>query len=299
MNPKIIGNCTMAIVATLFGINFTATKLILDSQAVSPYSLMLFRLLFGTAAFWIASLFIPREHIHRADIKWIIIASALGIIFNQGIFIIGIKHTSPIDASIITTIVPIITMIVSYIYLREPLSKMKVAGVTLGAIGAISLIILTKQGLSGEGASFIGNMLIVCSSLAYSCFFVFSRGISQKYSSITIMKWMFLIASLALLPFFFKSIPASPIFHEPFNWQSFGPLLFILIGATFLPYLLLPIAQRFIRPTTMSMYNYVQPIVASLLGIWLGQGVLTLPKALCALLIFSGVFLVSRSKSKV
>lgn len=298
MSPKIIGNVTMATVATLFALNFTSTKLLFDTLAVNPYALLTFRILFGTIAFWTASLFIKKERIERKDIKWVIIAAAFGIILNQGPFLLGIQRTSPIDASIICTIVPIITMIISYFYLKEPLSKQKIGGVTLGAIGALSLIILTHKGFSGEGSSLLGNLFIICSSLFYSSFFVFSRGISQKYHSITIMKWMFLISLIVITPFSFKDFSSSPIFYEPFNWSSFLPLAYILIGATFIPYLLLPIAQKYIRPTTMSMYNYVQPLFATLFGIYLGQGELTIGKVLCAILIFTGVFLVTRSKAK-
>ncbi len=299
MNQKVIGNITMLAVAIMFGTNFTVTKLILDTESVNPYSLMLFRIIFGTVSFWFASLFIKREKIDRADIKWIIIAATLGIIFNQGIFLIGMQYTSPIDASIITTIVPIITMIISYFYLKEPLTKMKIGGVALGATGAISLILLANHALGGKDSSFIGNLLIVCSSLSYSSFFVFSRGISQKYSSITIMKWMFLISTITLTPFFYQHFINAPILTVSFDIYTYGYLAFILVGATFLPYLLVPIAQKYIRPTTMSMYNYVQPIMATLLGIYLGQGELTLPKICCAALIFTGVFLVTRSKGKL
>lgn len=286
----------MLTVSMLFGINFTFTKLILDDMSVNPSSLLCFRFVFGTLAFWITSLFIKREKIEKADIKWVILASLLGIICNQGIFLFGMQHTSPIDASIISTTVPIITMIISFLYLKEPLSGMKVGGVFLGGLGALLLIFLTHQGLSGKGSSLHGNLLIFCSSLSYSSFFVFSRGISRKYSSITIMKWMFLIATVSLLPFFFHDFSSAPIWTNAVNWKSIGLLTYILIGATFLPYLLVPIAQRHIKPTTMSMYNYVQPVVASGLGIWLGQGELTFPKMCCALLIFVGVFFVTRSR---
>ncbi len=173
---------------------------------------------------------------------------------------------------------------------------MKIFGVALGGVGAISLIYLTHKGFSGEGSSFLGNILTFGSTLAYSSFFIFSRKISLKYSPITLMKWLFLISTFILSPLLFTDLIDAQILSMPFSWTNVGLLGFILVGATFLPYLLVPVAQRFIRPTTMSMYNYIMPFIATILGVWLGQGELTLVKLLCALFIFIGVFLVTKSK---
>ncbi len=286
----------MLLVALLFGLNFTFTKLVLDAGTLGPQSLMLLRLLFGTVAFWTASLFIKSEKIEKGDRKWVVLAACLGIVINQMLFLLAMEQTSPIDASIITTIVPIITMIVSFFYLREPISTMKAGGVALGASGALAFVYLTHSGLTGEGSSFWGNIMVIGSSFSYSCFFVFSRGISRKYTSITVMKWMFLISTMITFPFLCQDFLNAAIWTQPFNGKNIGLVAYILIGATFLSYLLVPVAQRYIRPTTMSMYNYVQPMVASFLGVWLGQGTITFPKVMCALCIFVGVFFVTRSR---
>ena len=292
---RLIGNLAMLTTAMLFGGNFTLTKYVLDEQCVTPTSLMMMRVVFSFLVFGGISLFTKRESIEKKDFLWIILAALLGIVGNQCLFILGISLTSPIDGSIIATLAPIITIIVSYFYLQEAISKKKVTGVILGASGALLLIFFTHKGYSGEGSSLQGNVAFLGSASSYACFLVFGKGISKKYKPVTLMKWMFLVSCIVLTPFYLKPFIDAPIWHMPFNWKHTGAAAYIVIGATCLPYFLLPIAQRTISATATGMYSYVIPVVATALSIWMGQGELTFPKILCALLVFGGVFLVSQS----
>ena len=288
----------MLTAALLFGGNFVLTKFVLEAQCVDTSSLMMMRVTFSMFVFWIVSLFSKRERIEKADFFWVIVSALLGIVGNQCLFILGMNWTSPIDASIIATLGPIITIIVSFFYLKESFNNMKVAGVMLGASGALLLIYFTHKGFTGEGSSLQGNLILFGSASSYACYLVFGKSISKKYTPITLMKWMFLVSFLVLAPFYMRPMLEAPLWHAPFDWKNTGAVFYIVFGATCLPYFLLPIAQKRISATATGMYSYVLPVVATSLSIWMGQGELTFSKIVCALLIFFGVFLVSQSNRK-
>ena len=134
------------------------------------------------------------------------------------------------------------------------------------------------------------------SCAAYSLFLVITKPVSQRYTPVTVMKWMFLFAVVLIIPFSFGSL--STIHFSDFdgnNWLSLG---FVLIFATVVPYFLIPVAQKRLRPTTQAMYNYVLPIVATALAVYMGTGTLTLTKVIASVLVFVGVYIVTRSKSR-
>ena len=189
-------------------------------------------------------------------------------------------------------------MILAALILKEPITRMKTFGVLLGICGAISLILQSTQG-SNQASSLGGNLLITVSGFMYSIYLVVSKPLTLKYSSVTMMKWMFLFSTLITLPFAIESIWNTPAFHkEVFDGQELGAIFFVLFGATFVPYLLIPLALKRIRPTTVSMYNYIQPIVASFIAVCIGQDSFSVTKLVSAALVFSGVYLVTQSKSR-
>lgn len=167
----------------------------------------------------------------------------------------------------------------------------------IGLIGVLSMILTSEVSSSGREASIIGDLLCIASSLSYAFFLVLMRGISKRYSSVTIMKWMFLFSALMFLPFGFKDVSSAKIFTEGTS-AAWGSYVYLLVGATFITYLLIPVAQRQIRPTTIGMYNYLQPLVASFIAIMWGQDVFSWTKPISAVLIFAGVYFVTTSKSR-
>jgi drug/metabolite transporter (DMT)-like permease len=160
------------------------------------------------------------------------------------------------------------------------------------------LILQSTQG-SNQASSLGGNLLITVSGFMYSIYLVVSKPLTLKYSSVTMMKWMFLFTTLTLVPFTFRHVLDAPAFHrEVWDFTELGAIFYVLFGATFLPYLLIPMSLKRIRPTTVSMYNYVQPIVASFIAVMIGQDTLSWQKVLSAVLVFTGVYLVTQSKSR-
>jgi len=293
---KIQGHIAMIFTSLIFGVNIPLSKNLMPDW-MSPIGLTYSRFVFGACAFWLLSLFLKSEKVSRKDMGTLFLGSLLGIGVNQAAFIQGLQLTTATNASIVITITPILAMIISFFILKEPITFKKAGGVIIGLVGVLSMIFTSEMAPTGRQASIIGDLLCVFSSLSYAFFLVLTRGISKRYSSVTIMKWMFLFSSLLFLPLGYKSVLSAKLFVEGSS-LAWGCYIYLLVGATFITYLLIPIAQRQIRPTTIGMYNYLQPLVAAYIAIMLGQDTFSWTKPLSAILIFTGVYFVTTSKSR-
>ena len=260
-------------------------------QEFSALSVTTFRMIGAAAAFWMLSIFCKQEHVNHRDMLKIFFASLFALVFNQGIFIFGLSMTSPIDASIVTTTLPIVTMIVAAIYLKEPITNKKVLGIFVGAMGAL-ILILSSQAASGGNRNLIGDLLCLVAQISFSIYLTVFKGLSQQYSAV----WRFVYASICYIPFSYYDITT-------IQWPSISTVaiiqvLYVVLGGSFLAYLCIMTAQKLLRPTVVSMYNYMQPIVATIAAIIMGIGSFGWQKGLAIALVFLGVYIVTQSKSK-
>lgn len=294
--PKVQGHIAMLFTSLIFAVNIPVSKNLMPNW-MSAMGLTYSRFAFGAMAFWLLSLFLKKEKVTKKDMGTLFLGSLLGVGINQAAFISGLQLTSATNASIVITITPILAMIISFFILKEPITFKKAGGVVLGLIGVLSIILTSEIAGKGREASFIGDLLCVFSSLSYAFFLVLTRGISKRYSSTTIMKWMFLFSAILFFPFGYKDVITSQLFTSGTSvaWESYA---YLLIGATFITYLLIPIAQKQMRPTTIGMYNYLQPLVASFIAVMWGLDTFTWMKPFAAFMIFSGVYFVTTSKSR-
>ena len=279
----------------IFGLNTVVSKTLMPFY-LSSTSLTFIRMMGAFLTFFIASWFIKKEKIDKKDYIALALAAIFGVFINQYSYIQGLSKTSPIDAVLVITILPILTMLLSAAYLKEPITKLKTLGVLTGALGAIIIIFQTNTYSSGE-SSFTGNFLCFISSLSYAIYIVLFKQLMNKYHPITIMKWMFLYATIICLPFSYSEV--SNINFATWDIDVLLKITFVVLGATFFSYLFIPYAVSKLRPTTVSMYNYVQPLVASLVAIIIGLDSFNFIKLLAAIFIFIGVFLVTQSKSRI
>ncbi|MCK9412727.1 MAG: DMT family transporter [Prolixibacteraceae bacterium] len=290
------GHLIMFAVTLIFGINIPLSKSLLP-QWISPEGLTLSRIIFGAAIFWIASLFVPHEKVTFKEHRFFLIGSLVGVVFNQGLFISGLNMTSPIDASIIITCGPLFAMIFAAFLLKEPISLLKVLGVLVGASGAILLVYTGHHASTAHTSNLTGNLMVFGSAVIYAFYLVFTKPLTLRYSPTTMMKWMFLYASIFVAPFYYRQVLSAPVFSHP-EPTALLQMAYTLTFATFLAYLLIPMAQQRIRPTTISMYNNFQPLVASIVAVSVGMDHFSIIKGLSAVLIFAGVYLVTRSKAR-
>ena len=299
---KLKGHAALWVANIVWGLNAPIGKSVLWSEAnpggVNPFALSVYRMVGAALLFWTVSLLLPRERVARRDIALLLLASVFGIQLNQMLFLWGLSLTSPIDTSIIATVVPVLTMVLATLFLREPIRWVKAGGVFLGCAGALILILVSQHG-TGHSSSVMGDVLCIVSAVSYATYLTAFRNVIVRYSPVTTMKWMFLFTTLTLVPFTFRHVLDAPAFHrEVWDFTELGAIFYVLFGATFLPYLLIPMSLKRIRPTTVSMYNYVQPIVASFIAVMIGQDTLSWQKVLSAVLVFTGVYLVTQSKSR-
>lgn len=278
----------------MWGVSAPLGKVIL-AGGVTPLMLTDCRMVGAAALFWVLSLFTGRERVEGRDLLLMFFASLFGIVLNQGLFLFGLGLTSPVNASIITTSSPIITMVLAAVFLGEPVSRLKVGGVFLGALGA--LILIARGGGSGDAeGSPLGDVLVVAAQLSFSCYLVLFKRLTSRYSPVTLMKWMFTYASVCVIPFSYNEWACAGL-GDVGSDAWWGVAAFV-VGPTFVSYLLLPVGQRFLRPTVTAMYNYVQPIVATLAAVWMGVGGFSVLKGVAVVLVFCGVGMVTRSKSR-
>lgn len=168
---------------------------------VTPLAVTDLRIVGAMILFWILSFFRKSEHVPPKDLAKLFGASLLGVVLNQGSFILGVGMTSPVNASIITTSMPLWAMILAAIFLKEPITAKKVLGIAAGASGALLLVLGSGNTDSAGGHSVAGDLLVLFAQLSYALYFVLYKNFVTRYSLTTIMKWMFTFATLCILPF--------------------------------------------------------------------------------------------------
>lgn len=291
---SIKGHTAILAANILWGLNSPISKAVLNE--FTALSVTTFRMVGAAAAFWILSIFMPKEHIGHKDMLRLFFAALFGVVFNQGMFVFGLSMTSPIDASIVTTTTPIITMIVAAIYLKEPVTNKKVIGIFIGAMGALTLIISNNTTGNGDTRHILGDLLCLAAQFSVAIYLTVFKDLIVKYSAVTISKWMFVYASICYIPFSYRDVAAIDFTAIPS--ELIFQVGYVVLGATFLSYICMMTAQKQLRPTIVSMYNYVQPIVASIVAVIIGMDTFGVTKGIAIGLVFLGVYIVTQSKSK-
>ena len=295
-SDKLSGHLSVAGAYTIFGLNIVFCKDIANSEVISPVVLFTFRALGASALFWLLSFLVPRERIERGDFPKIALASFVGLFVPQMTFLMAITMATTIDTAIIGTLGPVFTMLFAFMFLKEPITGMKAGGVALSFVGVIYLIFNSVHSGGVASTSPAGLALLLLNSLSFSLYLGMFRPLISKYSVVTFMKWTFLFSLLLSLPFAAKGLLSTDYSAIPagIRWEI-GYLVFF---ATFVAYFLIPYGQKHIRPTLVSLYTYLQPIIAAIVSIWVGMDVLTWQKVLATALVVGGVILVSRSRAK-
>ncbi len=292
---SIAGHLACFVAYAIFGFNIIITKDLTNGQYLSPIAIFCLRAAGAGSLFWLLSLFLPKEKIERKDFLKIFWASMLGFVTCQLTFLVGLPYITPMDCSILSAMSPIYTMGIAAIALKEPITIKKAGGVILSFIGVIYLIISRVSTGGSVQTTPFGIVMLILNSLSFSLYLGIFKPLIGKYSVVTFMKWIFLYAFAVSIPFAGKelfTVEWSAIPHI-----QIAELAYLVICATFISYFLIPIGQRRIRPTLVSMYSYVHPINAIAISICIGMDILTWQKVLAAAMVFGGLIIVSRSKS--
>ncbi|MCI6617691.1 MAG: DMT family transporter [Prevotella sp.] len=266
------------------------------THGIDGTDLVTFRVIGGMILFWITSFFTSKEHVPKRDILLFIGAAVFGLICNQCCYTIGLSLTSPVNASIVTTSMPIFAMILSFFILKEPLTAQKALGVLTGCCGAVILIMTSAAALTSKVGDIRGDLLCLSAQFSFALYLSLFNKLIRRYSVITVNKWMFLWASVILTPFTFGHVAAIGWSEVPAStwWEA----AYVVVFGTYIGYILTMIGQKTLRPTVVSIYNYVQPIVSVTVSVLTGIGVFRWSQGIAVILVFTGVWLVTKSKSR-
>jgi drug/metabolite transporter (DMT)-like permease len=279
-----------AFAATLiYGVSFTVAKEVMP-EFVRPFGFILLRVTGASLLFWALSLFVRRERIEFNDYPRLLLGAIFGIALNQLTFFKGLSITTPISASVIMVSSPILVLSFSAMILREKATRRKLSGIFIGMIGAVVLIVFGKEIGTAPNAT-LGNLLVFVNASSYSLYLILIRNLTQKYHPVTLAKWLYLLGFFMVIPFGYgefamiewKELPTGILFR----------IGFIIVFTSFLTYMLNLFAIRKLLPTTLSIFIYLQPVIATVYALLTGSDQLNLIKVLSTLLIFTGVFLVT------
>ena len=282
----------MLLAMVLFGLMATFSKDVLANGGITGPQLVAFRICGAAVLFWAGSLIVPQQRVERRDLLKIVGASIFGFVMAQGGYIVGLSLTSPINATIELTTMPIFTLILSAILLHERITPRRTLGIIMGFTGAVLLITRTTAG-DGHPTDFRGDLLILVAQVGYAFYLTHYSSLFRKYDAFTFNKWTFTFASLFILPFTLPHIVQ--IDWPALSARTAMELVYIVAAATFFTFLLVVYAQRRLLPTTVSVYNYVQPFVTVIASLMMGLATFQWAHAVSAALVFTGVWLVTQS----
>jgi len=285
----------LLLVQLFYGVTFTFANDVIDGGYIQPFGFILFRISSAGILFWVFSLFTTSEKIERKDFPKLIMAAFFGVALNMLAFFKGLQFTTPINGSVIMVTTPIIVLVLSALILRERITRIKIFGILAGLSGAL-ILSLYNPSTNSRDHVLLGNFLVLVNAASYSYYLILIKKLTNKYHPFAFVKWLFLFGSLFVLPFGFKELSIV-------NWNSFTPYiwfstLFVVIFATFATYLLNPLALQKLSATTVSTFVYIQPFFAGIFAVVMGSDSVSTIKVIATLLIFLGVYLVTKNSTQ-
>lgn len=281
------------LVSIIYGVTFTIAKDVMPTY-IDAFGFIFLRVGGSMLLFWLSTLFVKTEKIEKVDFPRIIAASFFGIAFNMLTFFKGLSYTSPIMGAVLMVTTPMIVLVLSAILIKERMENRKIVGILLGLAGTITLILYGKSMVNAPNAM-LGNFLVFINAVSYGFYLIIVKKLMDKYKAISFVKWIYFFGFLMVIPFGWSEF-------QSVDWTIVPALAYLKIGfvvvfSTFLTYLLNLLSMKELKPTTVAVFIYLQPLFASIFAIYLGKDELSWVKIGSALLIFIGVYLVTQKKS--
>jgi drug/metabolite transporter (DMT)-like permease len=276
-----------------YGVNYSIAKAVMPDY-IKPLALVSVRSISAVVLFWITSLFLPKEPVNRKDLLFLFGCSFFGVVINQILFLAGLNLTSPINSSIIISTNPIFAFVFAAFILKERITFLKGSGLAIGLSGVLLLIL--QNGTPDLGSStFLGDVITLVNTISWAFYTVIIKRMLEKYHPVTVLKWTFFFGMFTTIPAGYKQWSTMDWSSIPLHiWLGIG---FIIVFATYLGYLLISFGLRRLSPTIVSTYTYTQPVLAAYIASMMGQDHIDIVMIISALLIFAGVFVVSRQKN--
>jgi len=280
----------------IFGLNIPVTKSLV-AHWMTPLGYTMTRMFFGTVVFWFIGSFFKREKVAGKDLLIVLIGGLIGYVGTQFLFSQSLKYTTPVIFALLIALTPVAALLLSAVFLNEVVSKRKITGIVLSISGAFLIILESGKGSTGSN-NFIGIVLALLCVFFYAGYMVITRNVATKYSPLTVAKWMFLVSAFVLLPWSFSELITQKIYSPESTVHAISLLSFALFFSTTLAFFLMPFALKKLEASTVSIFMNCQPVVASVVAIGAGQDTVTWHKGLAALLVLTGVYMVSVNRPK-
>jgi drug/metabolite transporter (DMT)-like permease len=282
------------LVSIIYGVTFTIAKDVMPKY-IEPFGFITMRVGGSVLLFWLVSFFGPKEKIAMEDFPRIAAAALFGVALNMLTFFKGLSYTSPIMGAVLMVTTPMIVLILSAIIMKERMQKRKIFGIILGLAGTITLILYGKSMVNAPNAT-LGNLLVFINAISYGFYLILVKKLMDKYNAFTFVKWIYTFGFIMVLPFGWSEF-------DVINWTTiptdiYWKIGFVVVFSTFLTYLLNLVSMRELKPTTVAVFIYLQPLFATIFAVGLGKDELSLVKLLSAVLIFAGVYLVTQKRVK-
>lgn len=292
MNNRVLALLAAFSATTIYGMNHTIAKVVMPHY-IGAFGFIMLRVVGAAVLFWTVSLFTPKEIIERKDYFRIIFGALLGMCINMLMFFKGLQLSTPINSGVIVTLTPIIILILSAFFLKEKLTSMKFLGITLGFSGALLLILYgnTSQVVNAPNVT-LGNSMMLINSICFGSYLVIVKPLTKKYSTVTLMKWMFLLGIFMTFPITYSEF--SEVSWNTLPFEALWRMAFVIVGTTFLTYMLNVYALKTLPATTIGAFTYLQPLITILYAVITGNDILDGVKISACLLVFLGVYLVSK-----
>ncbi len=281
----------LAAVAILYGLNYIIAKDVMVKEYVTPFGFIMLRVIAAFSIFTAIHAIFVKEKLEKKDMRYVVLCSIFGVVINMLAFFEGLKHTSPIHASLIMVLTPALVLVISSFVIKEGITRSKVSGIILGFVGA-GLLIYNSASESNKVASVYGDLLILLNATSYGLYLVLVRRLYLKYKPITVLKWIFFFGMLIIIPF--GGYDALTADYSSFPLDIWLSVFYVIVLTTAITYLLNAYALSRVMPSTVGFYIYFQPLIASGVSIMMGHDILDFIKLCSALLIFTGVYFVNR-----
>lgn len=290
MNKQYKSHLALVGANTIYGLNYVIAKGIMP-DFLMPKAIIFIRVIITVLVLWIIHLLLPSEKVEKRDMFKLAICAFFGVAINQILFFEGLNLSTPINASIIITSIPVMILVFAHFILKERITGVKVAGIVLGASGAL-IVILSAGDSDFQASTLLGNFMIFINSMSWALYLVLIKPLMEKYNSFTVMKWVFLYGLIIVTPFTVNSFAGANFAEIPINiWMS---LMFVVFGATILAYFLNNYSLKKVSPSINGIYIYIQPLIAAIVSIAFGKDKLSVTDVISALLIMAGVYFVTR-----
>lgn len=295
-NSRLLAILAAFAASAIYGVNHTIAKGLMPLY-IEPFGFILLRVTGAAILFWIISLFAPKEKIANSDWPRIVGCAIFGMVINMLFFFKGLSLSTPINSSVIITLSPVMVLILASILIRERITLLKTLGIIIGMAGALVLVLFsTGENFNAPNIP-LGNILFIVNAFSYGLYLILVKPLTKKYHAITLMKWLFLIAIFINLPVTYTEFVNVEWTSLPF--EAIWKMGFVVLGTTFMTYLLNIYALKQLSASTISAFIYLQPLIAITFAISVGADKLTWIKALAAALVFIGVYMVSIKKTQV